>query len=125
MSFDPLEGYSNGFLGTESAYTATPLVPNSTNEVLHDPKRRGFWDYSQNFSAHPKPETLNFQPIQMNFQDYGSSSSKLSDEVSCVTRENAYNQDQKRNKRIPMKRERKLPKKNNIIKGQWTPQEDR
>ena len=117
MSFDPLEGYSNGFLGTESAYTATPLVPNSTNEVLHDPKRRGFWDYSQNFSAHPKPETLNFQPIQMNFQDYGSSSSKLSDEVSCVTRENAYNQDQKRNKRIPMKRERKLPKKNNIIKG--------
>ncbi|KAH9790796.1 hypothetical protein KPL71_003517 [Citrus sinensis] len=124
MSFDPLEGYSNGCLGTKSAYTATPLVRNSTNEVLH-PERRGFWDYSQNFSAHPKLETLNFQPIQMNFQDYGSSSSKLSDEVSRVTGENAYNQDQKRNKRIPMKRERKLPKKNNIIKGQWTPQEDR
>ncbi|KDO55226.1 hypothetical protein CISIN_1g044021mg [Citrus sinensis] len=125
MSFDPLKGYSNGFLGTESAYTATPLVLNSTNDVLHGPERRGFWDYSQNFSAHPKPETPNFQPILMNFQDYESSSAKLPDEVSCVTGENAYNQDQKRNKRIPVKRERKLPKKNNIIKGQWTPQEDR
>ena len=60
MSFDPLEGYSNGFLGTEGAYTPTPLVPNSTNEVLYGPKRRGFLDYSQHFSAHPKPETPNF-----------------------------------------------------------------
>ena len=105
------------FFGTEGAYTATLLVLNSINEVLHGPERRGFWDYSHNFSAHPKPETPNFQPILMNFQNFGSSSAKLSDEVSCVTGENAYNQDQKRNKRIPMKRERKLPKKNNIIKG--------
>lgn len=124
-SFDPLEVYSNGFLGTENAYASTPLVPTSTNEVLHGPERRGFWNYSRNFSAQSKPETPNFQPILMNFQDYGSSSAKLPDELSCVTGENAHNQDQKRYKRVLMKRERKLPKKNNIIKGQWTPQEDR
>lgn len=48
------------------------------------------------------------------------------DEVSCVTADSSGYDHNKKKKRIQLRKENKPPKKlPNIIKGQWTPQEDR
>ncbi|KAJ4729251.1 transcription factor MYB98-like [Melia azedarach] len=128
-SFDAIEAYTNGVSGSGNGFNSTHLMPNGANGVLHGSESGRFWDYSQKFSAQPASETQIYQPV-MNYPQCGSSSTaRLPDEISCITGENAYHQDlkadQKRYKRMHVRRERKLPKKNSIIKGQWTPQEDK
>ncbi|XP_031249852.1 transcription factor MYB118-like [Pistacia vera] len=118
-SFDPFEVYTNIF-SADHVVDCTPLIPNAANGLLHGSDGSAFW-------AQSVPETQIYQPIK--FQEFGSAAARLPDEVSCITGDQnaTYHQkvDQKRYKRIQTRRGGKPPKKHNLIKGQWTAQEDK
>ncbi|XWS40724.1 hypothetical protein CRYUN_Cryun17cG0019900 [Craigia yunnanensis] len=132
---DPFEPNSNGFSNELNAYIPSlPLAPDGTvnNGLFQGFQSEGSWDFSQNkASAHqPLPETDQSYHQPRDFQDQQPPvTAKLADEVSCVTADqNGFGDkvDQKKNKRFFQTRTcSKALKKTNIIKGQWTPQEDR
>ena len=128
---DPFEPDSNGFSNDLNAYTPSfPFAPDDTvnNGPFQGFQSEGCCDFSQNkVSAHqPLPETDQSYNQPLNFQDQQPPmTAKLADEVSCVTADQ-NGVDQKNNQRFfQTRRGSKALKKTNIIKGQWTPQEDR
>ncbi|XVE67900.1 hypothetical protein DITRI_Ditri09bG0025100 [Diplodiscus trichospermus] len=132
---DPFEPYSNGFFNDLNAYI--PSLPFAPDDTVNNGHFQGFqsdgcWEFSQNKDSaqKPLPETDQSYHQTLNFQDQPPPVAvKLTDELSCVTADqNGYQSkvDQKKNKRFfQTRRGSKAIKKTNIIKGQWTPQEDR
>ncbi|XP_022752240.1 transcription factor MYB118-like [Durio zibethinus] len=135
---NPFEPFANGFSNDLNAYIPSlPFAPESStvkDGLFQGFQTEGCWDFSQNKApAQPLTEIdqiYHHQPL--NFQDQQPPvTAKLADEVSCVTADqnNGLQDkvDQKKNKRFFQSRRSgsKALKKTNIIKGQWTPQEDR
>ncbi|XVF14078.1 hypothetical protein REPUB_Repub09cG0025900 [Reevesia pubescens] len=133
---DLFEPYTNGFSNDLNAYVPSlPFAPDHGSTVNNGLfQGEACWDFSQNKASaqplHETDQTYHHQPL--NFQDQQPPvTAKLADEVSCVTADqnNGYNQDKvdhKKNKRFfQTRRGSKALKKTNIIKGQWTPSEDR
>ncbi|XP_021299322.1 transcription factor MYB118 [Herrania umbratica] len=129
---DAFEPYVNGFPNDLNAYIPSlAFAPDGVNNnvFLQGFQSEGCWDFSQKVPPQPlQPETqTTYQPLIFQDQE-GPVAAKVADEVSCVTGDqNGYQDkvDQKRDKRFQTRRCYKAPKKSNIIKGQWTPQEDR
>ena len=127
----------HGFLNDLNAYIPSlPLAPDGStvnNGLFQGFQAEGCWDFSQNkASAKALPETdQSYHHLPLNFQDQQPPvTAKLADELSCVTADqnNGFQDkvDQKKNRRFfQTRRGSKALKKTNIIKGQWTPQEDR
>lgn len=117
-SFVPFEVHTNVF-SADPVVDCAPLMQNAANGALHGSERNPFW-------AEPVPETQIHQPI--NIQEFESTAAWLPDELSSITSDQnpTYHQnvDQKRDKRIEPRRRGKPPKKHNLIKGQWTDEED-
>ncbi|XWS44159.1 hypothetical protein CRYUN_Cryun15aG0020700 [Craigia yunnanensis] len=134
---DPFEPYTNGFSNDLDSYTPSLLfAPDGStvnNDLFQGFQAEGCWDFSQNkASAQALPDTdQSYHHLPLNFQDQQPTvTAKLADEVSCVTADqnNGFQDkvDQKKNKRFfQTRRSGSKAKKTNIIKGQWTPQEDR
>lgn len=87
------------------------------------------WDNPQNNLVQPMAGQISqiYLPLN-NIQELGSANiGRLGDDVSCITLESGYHRRayQKKRKRVHIRKASKVQKKHNIIKGQWTPQEDR
>ncbi|XP_022741898.1 transcription factor MYB118-like [Durio zibethinus] len=135
---DPFEPYSGGFSTDLNAYIPSlPFAPDdgvNNNSIFQGFESEGCWDFSQNkASAQPLPETdHSYHQQPPNFQDdqQPPMTAKLADEGSCVTADQNGNYqdkvDQQENKRFSDARKVSKPiVKTDIIKGQWTPEEDR
>lgn len=141
---DPFEPCSNGFTKdiVSTAYNSSvPFPSQSQNQVMHGLIQSGtakpFWG-NQNLtsSAQPVPQTYLYPPATAtsNLRDLGSSKNLPDDHNSCIStvdqkgcqKRSSSSAGQKKRKRIHMIRKAsKVQKKSNVIKGQWTPQEDR
>ncbi|XVE83997.1 hypothetical protein DITRI_Ditri16bG0133400 [Diplodiscus trichospermus] len=127
--FEPFNtGFSNDLNGYAPSLSFAPDACSAVNNGLFQGfQAESCWDFSQNkASAQPLPETdQNFHQQPPNFQDQQPQvTAKLADEFSCVT---ADRNNQKKKQRFFQTRRSgsKALKKTEIIKGQWTPQEDR
>ncbi|XVF16384.1 hypothetical protein REPUB_Repub10bG0026800 [Reevesia pubescens] len=139
---DPFEPYTNGFSNFLNAYIPSlPFAPDHDHGTVNNNglfQVEGCWGFSKNkVSAQPPPlpetdQSYDHQPL--NFQDQQPPvTAKLADEVSCVTADqtNGFQDkvDQKKNNKRFFQTRRsgssKALKKHIIIKGQWTPSEDR
>ncbi|XVF60267.1 hypothetical protein PTKIN_Ptkin08bG0031200 [Pterospermum kingtungense] len=125
---DAFEPFSGGFSSDLNAYVpALPFAPDHgavNNGPFQGFQSEGCWDFSQEKASadhETLPEIDQSYDQTLSFQDQ---TTRLADEVSCVTADqNGYQEqddDQKKNRRGS-----KAPKTDNIIKGQWNPQEDR
>lgn len=126
-SSDPLYGIqapwvSEGFLKDFNAYASTLFASDGNNGNMH-----GF-ESSQNNLVQPMAGQSQIY-LPLNIKELGSANVRLADDVSisCITLENGYQSRayQKKRKRVHIRKASKVQKKHNIIKGQWTPQEDR
>ncbi|XP_050222227.1 transcription factor MYB98-like [Mercurialis annua] len=100
-----IEGSSkNPFLGINSCINPLQVLDNS-------------FDHIQRTNAIP------FFDQSLNFEDHQMESMVIQggDEVSCITADIEYN---KRNQKKMKKLDGRVHKKTQVIKGQWTPQED-
>ncbi|XVF58050.1 hypothetical protein PTKIN_Ptkin07bG0031500 [Pterospermum kingtungense] len=133
---DHLEPYTSGFSSDLNAYIPSlPFAPDggsSTNDHLFQGfQAEGCWDFSQNkASVQPLSETdQSFHHQPMEFQD--QQPPVTTDEFSCVTADqnNGFEDkvDENEDQRLFQTRRSgsRAHKKIDIIKGQWTPQEDK
>uniref|UniRef100_A0A2N9HYE6 Uncharacterized protein n=1 Tax=Fagus sylvatica TaxID=28930 RepID=A0A2N9HYE6_FAGSY len=123
---DPFEAYSNGFFKEFNAYASTLFAPDGKNGNMHGFESTiGLWDNPQKNLVQPIAQNQIYLPL--NYQQLGSANGRLAEDMSCTTAENGYHMkaDEKKRKRMNMRKASKAQKKTNIIKGQWTPQEDR
>jgi myb proto-oncogene protein len=122
-SSDPLAGIqapwaSEEFLKDFNAYASTLLASDGNMHGFENSV--GLWDND------PQKNLV----LPLNIQELGSADVRLqADDVSCITLENGYHRsaayDEKKRKRVNIRKATKIQKKSNIIKGQWTLQEDR
>ncbi|KAG6716032.1 hypothetical protein I3843_04G025500 [Carya illinoinensis] len=85
----------------------------------------------QNF-VQPITQTQIYLPLKI-IQQPASANGNFADDVSCITAENGYynyrkllaDQNIKRKRVLHIRKASRVPRKPTIIKGQWTPQEDR
>jgi myb proto-oncogene protein len=126
-SSDPLYGIqapwvSEGFLKDFNAYASTLFASDGNNGNMH-----GF-ESSQNNLVQPMAGQSQIY-LPLNVKELGSANVRVADDVSisCITLDNGYHRRayQKKRKRVHIRKASKVQKKHNIIKGQWTPQEDR
>lgn len=129
-------------LNIANVFNSLPLAPPSHNGILHGlPSTKPFWDSNQS-SIHQAPgqPPMPTYSSSLNFRDLGSTkaNTNLPDpdddiHVSCITTPDQKGQQQKRvagqkkRKRMHIMRKasKGAQKKSNVVKGQWTPQEDR
>lgn len=136
-SIDPFEAYTNGFSKDFGAYNSSSSLSSPSMPLASDRQKgifmhsfhpsTGITDHHQEIPVQTMAKTQIYPPLS--FREFGSTSAKLTNELSCITAAAAETRFQKRvgkKKRIHvMRKASKAQKKSNIIKGQWTPQEDR
>ncbi|KAJ9152871.1 hypothetical protein P3X46_026382 [Hevea brasiliensis] len=135
---DPLEPFTNGFSNDLTAFVSAALLPVNGGESGDDHRllrgsleRRPFGDHNPqkiDETTDLLDQKFTYHHQSLNFEEMGSMNlAKVPDEVSCITADNGYNKktDHRKDKRFQIKKEGKIHKKSHIIKGQWTPQEDR
>ncbi|KAG6719983.1 hypothetical protein I3842_03G035300 [Carya illinoinensis] len=98
---DPCEAYANAFLN----------------------------DFTASLFASDGGQSHIYLPLNIQEHD-GPTNGKFADDISCITAENGYNrklavQRKIRKRAVHTRKAIKVQKKPTIIKGQWTPQEDR
>ncbi|CAK7328096.1 unnamed protein product [Dovyalis caffra] len=132
-----LDALATGFSTHDlNAYASTPLSPADCGDrLLHGLQRRQVWDYDSQkiFEAYSLDKKEMNGPLQ--FEEIGSMSTGnnkgSTDEVSCVSTEDTHDQYQKKvdhhrtAKKLLLKKDSRVHKQSQLIKGQWTPQEDR
>lgn len=125
---DPFDqAYANGFLKDPNAHAFSLFAPDGKNGNMHDfESSLGHWDYSQNNMVLPRAQSQIYY-LSLNVQEPASANGRYVDDVSCITAENVYDGigDQKKRSPVHTRKADRVQKKTNIIKGQWTPQEDR
>ncbi|PON52486.1 Octamer-binding transcription factor [Parasponia andersonii] len=142
---DSFVPYTNGFSKDLSAFNSSvPFPSQSQSGVMHglvQSSTKPFWGNQNLISDQPAvPETYDLYPSStaatLNFRDVGSARNLPDDHVSCISTDDkkvcrkksssSSSVGQKKRRRIHMIRKAgKVQKKSNVIKGQWTPQEDR
>ncbi|KAE8706705.1 Transcription factor MYB98 [Hibiscus syriacus] len=112
-------------------------TPSNNGLIFQAFQTQPCWDFSQNKpSAQPllsPPENENRQSYQQQEQTPPYVAAKLGEEVSCVTADqngnnnrNKVDENDNNNRRLhKSKRVIRDVNKTNLVKGQWTPQEDR
>ncbi|KAJ8750306.1 hypothetical protein K2173_014221 [Erythroxylum novogranatense] len=123
---DPVQALVSEFSGDLSAYLSVSFSPDVAEKLLHDFQSKPFWDCPE------KPEDTCFDEEQMHqpltFEDFRLINSRVpTDDSSSVTEKNDHQKRvvQKKDKRLQVKKHSRPCKNINIIKGQWTPEEDR
>ncbi|KAK3183467.1 hypothetical protein Dsin_030753 [Dipteronia sinensis] len=126
LGFDPFVAYTNEVSAALRTNPFTPLVTNGANTMLHGSTTSGFWDDPHIIGAHIFSKHSIYQSIS--FQDqYKSKRATVVDEVSSISGKNMYHQkaDKKKLGRIDKRRSCTPTEEIDIIKGQWTTQEDK
>ncbi|XP_041005509.1 transcription factor MYB118 [Juglans microcarpa x Juglans regia] len=128
---DPCEAYANAFLND---FTASLFASDSTNENMQgfESSYLSFWDNpDQKNLVQPTTGGQSHIYLPLNIQEHdGPSNGRFADDISCITAENEYNrklavQRKIRKRAEHMRKAGEVQKKPSMIKGQWTPQEDR
>ncbi|XP_057982338.1 transcription factor MYB118-like [Malania oleifera] len=121
--FDSIEAYGN-----ESG---------SVNGVKHDFHQgiKAILDHHHPTNHHQRTnlaqmeQSLQIYPPFVSFQEFGfmDTCKRLDDQVSCITSKNGHHKegDMKKKGSLQLKDKVKDHEKPNIVKGQWTPEEDR
>lgn len=127
---DPMSFFANEFYSDFNAYASSVFVPDGKNGNMHGLESDvslGLRDNPQFNLVHSVAQTEAY--VHLNTQQFGSANGSLAENMSCTAAEtNKYlsKVDLKKQQRLHMRKASKARKKyDNIIKGQWTPQEDR
>ncbi|KAF3444639.1 hypothetical protein FNV43_RR14332 [Rhamnella rubrinervis] len=130
---DPFDAYTNGVPMDFNANSMPLLASDSTQNGLfmhgnfHTTTAKAISDYHPEIQAQSLAQTQLYPSL--NFRELGSdSTTKLpaDDQLSCVTAQTRLHKRVAKKKRpLHMRKASKVQKKSNIIKGQWTLQEDR
>lgn len=127
---DPISFFANEFYSDFNAYASSVFVPDGKNGNMHGLESDvslGLRDNPQFNLVHSVAQTEAY--VHLNTQQFGSANGSLAENMSCTAAEtNKYlsKVDLKKQQRLHMRKASKARKKyDNIIKGQWTPQEDR
>ncbi|XP_041006823.1 transcription factor MYB118-like [Juglans microcarpa x Juglans regia] len=117
------------------ASSSTLFASDSKNGNMHgfETSSLGLLDNipHQNF-VQPIAQTQIYLPLKI-IQQPASANGNFADDISCITAENGYynyrqilaDQDIKRKRVLHIRKASRVPRRPTIIKGQWTPQEDR
>ncbi|KAK4543269.1 hypothetical protein RGQ29_033151 [Quercus rubra] len=126
----PISPFANEFYSDFNAYASSVFAPDCKNGNMHglgNDISLGLRDNPQKNLVHSVIQTEAYLPL--NTQQLGSTNGSLAENMSCTAAEtNKYlgKVDLKQQQRLHMRKASKARKKYaNIIKGQWTPQEDR
>nr|POE67833.1 transcription factor [Quercus suber] len=126
----PISLFANEFCSDFNAYASSVFAPDGKNGNMHGLENDispGLRDNPQKDLVHSVVQTEAYLPL--NSQQLGSANGSLAESMSCTAAEtNKYlsKVDLKKQQRLHMGKASKARKKYaNIIKGQWTPQEDR
>ena len=126
----PISPFANEFYSDFNAYASSVFAPDCKNGNMHglgNDISLGLRDNPQKNLVHSVVQTEAYLPL--NTQQLGSTNGSLAENMSCTAAEtNKYlgKVDLKQQQRLHMRKASKARKKYaNIIKGQWTPQEDR
>ena len=126
----PISLSANEFCSDFNAYASSVFAPDGRNGNMHGLESDvslGLRDNPQKNLVHSVVQTEAYLPL--NTQQLGSANGSLAENMSCTAAEtNKYlgKVDLKQQQRLHMRKASKARKKYaNIIKGQWTPQEDR
>ncbi|KAJ4831486.1 hypothetical protein Tsubulata_004716 [Turnera subulata] len=141
---DPLEALASGFSSDDlinpfappssvpSLLSADDAGGDRTDSILHALQRRPAWDeyQQQKIQADPfDPRQISDKPLEFEQDTPLMVTKTLDNDVSCVIAENGRQHKRidcrKDKKLLQIRKETKIHKKPNLIKGQWTPQEDR
>ncbi|KAF8399678.1 hypothetical protein HHK36_015549 [Tetracentron sinense] len=120
--FDPFEVFGNGCSTDFNIFESKPLAEDGGNGAMQG--LRGFLNYPQR----PLVEAMEQDPRHppLNFQEFELANFVIPDEISCITADNGYYREVGLNKKsMTMRRTGKGHKKSNLVKGQWTIEEDR
>lgn len=131
---NPFEGYTNGFSEDFNSYPSSmPSASDSQNGIFmhgnfHGTSTRAISGYHPEIPGHSSSQPQLYPSL--NFQEYGSASTtKLpaDDQLPCRAEQTRQHHKRVGKKKRPLhvRKASKIQKKSNIIKGQWTPQEDR
>ncbi|XP_062103428.1 transcription factor MYB98-like [Humulus lupulus] len=138
-SSTPFFGVSTPNVSFETAYSKSSLPFSSQNQngILHGLAQNGITTTEPQTYVYAAPEP----PVTLNFRDLGSAKNMADNHLSCITTPDSVPGQKglqkrssasfvghglKKKKRTHMNRKAgKVQKKSNVIKGQWTPQEDR
>nr|KYP51553.1 Transcription factor MYB98 [Cajanus cajan] len=125
-NFDALDNFTFKSSSSFDVYECKPFVENSGNAHVMDNFLYG--NYSLN---HPPRNQLDITVANQSFLPFNPQETKFSnyvapDEVSSISPMNYYKRVgvNKNNKSYPTRRTYKIRKKSNIVKGQWTIEED-
>lgn len=126
-SADPFEAYANGFSKDFGAYGSSsppsvPLASDGQNGLF----MHGFYQAQSTVAKNQI-----YPPLS--FREFGSATNAklmMTNELSCITAAAAdqtrfHKRAGKKKRMLIIRKASKVQKKSNIIKGQWTPQEDR
>ncbi|KAJ8775110.1 hypothetical protein K2173_020114 [Erythroxylum novogranatense] len=123
---DPLQARAIEFSGDLSVYLSIGFSPDVVDKFLQDFQSKPFFNSPHNCEDRFFHETKTCQPLK--FEDFVSISAKIpADDSSCQSAENWHHKPvgAKKDKNLQVKKDSRAYKKINLIKGQWTPEEDR
>ncbi|XP_038715000.1 transcription factor MYB118-like [Tripterygium wilfordii] len=127
---DPLEAYTNGVFKDVNAYANEALYDLDCKNINGVLQRRvvPFWDQIE-FQKKSEIQVAS-STLLINFEEFGSVNRLLpTEEMSCTAVDNAghgaHQSKGKIIKRVPIKRDFKVPNRKKISKGQWSQEEDR
>ncbi|XP_010250365.1 PREDICTED: transcription factor MYB98-like [Nelumbo nucifera] len=114
-----LETLANGYSTVLDASESKPFINDcgmGTLGLLYSPQMTPVVDVMEQDTSHPP----------LNFHEIESSGFEFSDEISCITANNEFYRKVGLNKRgVSMRKTSKLRTRHNLVKGQWTTEEDR
>ncbi|CAK9176132.1 unnamed protein product [Ilex paraguariensis] len=127
--FDPFQASSASASDPKNLNLLSPrpfAFDSTTKEAMHGFQSGGHLNFSsENLIPTMDDESHTHQPL--NFREFISMNvNSPDDQLSCVTAENGHSKaDPKLKKTVQTKRSSNCQKKSNVVKGQWTREEDR
>ena len=124
---DPISLFANEFYFDFNAYASSVFAPDGRNGNMHGLESDVSLGLRNNPQNNPEAQTEAY--LLLDTQQLGSANGSLAKNMSCTaaeTKKYLSKVDLKKQQRLHMRKASKARKKyDNIIKGQWTPQEDR
>ena len=124
---DPISLFANEFYCDFNAYASSVFAPDGRNGNMHGLESDVSLGLRNNPQNNPVAQTEAY--LLLDTQQLGSANGSLAKNMSCTaaeTKKYLSKVDLKKQQRLHMRKASKARKKyDNIIKGQWTPQEDR
>ncbi|XP_010251366.1 PREDICTED: transcription factor MYB98-like [Nelumbo nucifera] len=122
LFFDHLEAIASGYSTVLDVYKPKPITEDCGNGIMEIFQNTGLLSYTQRT---PETTVIELDRSHLFLQRIESPNSGLPDEISCITWENGpYKEVGLKKRSVAMRKAGKFQKRKNVVKGQWSTEED-